>query len=146
MSEKHRRKDGCKIVKRYIMCDLFAWWKLWNKWVREYYETRENLKRMNLTTHARTCTRIIRGRKLESLARLAWADTQKGFRHRPFADADLIVPDSRTRWRFLPRGRARVNAISAYCLSCTRARERPFLQKPTCRASTPYEIAIILLP
>lgn len=52
-----------------------------------------------------------------ALERFAWADTQKGFRHRPFADADLIVLCWNARWRFLPRGRTRVNVISAYCLS-----------------------------
>lgn len=75
-----------------------------------------------------------------------WSDShertrKKGFRRRPFADADLIVPDSYARWWFLPRGR--VNAISAYCLSRARARASVFAKA----VSAPfYGITIILLP
>jgi len=100
---------------------------------RENYETRENSKRTVLTHMYNTREKL-------ALERFAWADMQKGFRHRPFADADLIVPSLNARWRFLPRGRARVNAISAYCLSC--ARERTSVLAKTRMFAPPYEIGL----
>jgi len=110
---------------------------------RENYETRENSKRTVLTHMYNTREKL-------ALERFAWADTQKGFRHRPFADVDLIVPSLNARWRFLPRGRARVNAISAYCLSCARertsvlAKTRMFARARRLMRSA--WLAIILLP
>jgi len=50
-----------------------------------------------------------------------WNDPHERTRKKVFGAALSPMPISlsrtRTRWRFLPRGRTRVNAISAYCLS-----------------------------